>query len=60
MNPAKLIKQLRERIQYHEERYYVLADPEISDAEFDELMSQLLALEQKYPGLITNFGVRRW
>ena len=54
MNPAKRIKQLRERIQYHEERYYVLADPEISDAEFDELMSQLLALERKYPELITN------
>ena len=54
MNPAKRIKQLRERIQYHEERYYVLADPEIADAEFDELMSQLLALEQKHPALITG------
>lgn len=54
MNPANRIKQLRERIQYHEERYYVLTDPEISDAEFDELMSQLLALEQEHPELITD------
>ena len=54
MNPANRIKQLRERIQYHEERYYVLTDPEISDAEFDELMSQLLALEQEHPELITG------
>ena len=54
MNPANRIKQLRERIQYHEERYYVLADPEISDAEFDELMSQLLALEREHPELITS------
>jgi len=44
---------LRDKIRYHEHRYYVLDDPEISDAEFDRLMDELIALETKYPELIT-------
>jgi DNA ligase (NAD+) len=45
--------ELRERIRHHEHRYYVLDDPEISDAEYDVLMNELKALEQTYPELIT-------
>jgi DNA ligase (NAD+) len=44
---------LRDKIRYHEHRYYVLDDPEISDAEFDRLMDELIGLEAKYPELIT-------
>ncbi len=44
---------LRERIRYHEHRYYVLDDPEIADREFDELVGQLRQLETAHPELIT-------
>ncbi len=47
------IDDLREEIRHHEYRYYVLDSPEISDAEFDQLMSDLESLEEKYPELIT-------
>ncbi len=47
------IAQLRDAITYHAHRYYVLADPVISDAEYDALMDELAALEQTYPTLIT-------
>jgi DNA ligase (NAD+) len=46
------IESLRERIRHHEYRYYVLDDPEISDAEFDRLMTQLKALEAQHPQLV--------
>ena len=51
--PARQAKQLRDRIRHHEERYYVLDDPEISDAEFDTLMRELQALEAAHPDLVT-------
>lgn len=47
------IDQLRELINYHNHRYYVLDSPEISDAEYDELMRELQRLEQEFPHLIT-------
>ncbi len=47
------IDSLRDRIRYHEHRYYVLDAPEISDAEFDKLMDQLKRLEAEHPELIT-------
>ena len=47
------IESLREEIRHHEYRYYVLDDPEISDAEFDRLMNQLKKLEAEQPELIT-------
>lgn len=46
------IEKVREALRYHEYRYYVLDDPIVSDAEYDELMQQLKALEEKYPELI--------
>lgn len=49
----KQIESLREKIRYHEYRYYVLDQPEISDAEFDRLMNELKTAEAVHPGLIT-------
>jgi DNA ligase (NAD+) len=47
------IKKLRDQIEYHSYRYYALDDPEISDAEYDELVRELVELEGRYPDLIT-------
>jgi DNA ligase (NAD+) len=49
----KRIETLRKDINYHNYRYYVLDDPEITDAEFDRLMRELEKLEGKYPELVT-------
>ncbi len=43
------VKELRDKIHYHNYRYYVLDDPVISDAEFDRLLSELTRLEADYP-----------
>ncbi|MFP3895990.1 MAG: NAD-dependent DNA ligase LigA [Anaerolineales bacterium] len=45
---------LREAIRYHNYRYYVLDDPVISDAEYDELMRQLETLEERFPAIRTD------
>jgi len=47
------IEELREVINYHNYRYYVLDSPEISDAEYDELMKELKQLEAEHPALVT-------
>jgi DNA ligase (NAD+) len=47
------IEKLREEIRRHEYLYYVLDEPEISDAQFDRLMDRLKALEAKHPELVT-------
>ena len=49
MTPADRIADLRTRLRYHEERYYVDDAPEIPDAEFDALMRELRALEAAHP-----------
>lgn len=46
-------EQLRQQINHHNYRYYVLDDPEVTDAEYDRLLRQLQALEQEYPKIIT-------
>ncbi len=43
------IENLRKQIEYHNERYYQKADPEISDFEYDQLVKRLQELEEKYP-----------
>ena len=45
------VEELRQLINYHSYRYYVLDDPEIADAEFDALFQELLALENDHPEL---------
>ena len=49
--PAKEAEKLREDIRRADYRYYVLADPEISDAEYDALMRRLQQLEDAHPEL---------
>jgi len=49
----KKLESLRDKIRHHESLYYVLDQPEISDAEFDKLMRQLKDLEAEHPELIT-------
>ena len=47
------MEEIRETINYHNYRYYVLDSPEISDAEYDELMRELKQLEAELPEFIT-------
>jgi DNA ligase (NAD+) len=49
----KEIEKLRNEIRYHEYRYYVLDNPEISDFDFDKLMRRLQELEAQNPELVT-------
>jgi DNA ligase (NAD+) len=44
---------LRDLIRYHNERYYELDEPEISDAEYDELVRELARIEADHPELVT-------
>jgi DNA ligase (NAD+) len=54
LQQAKLrVEELRSQIAYNDYRYYALNEPEVSDAEYDELMIELRALEERYPQLIT-------
>src|SRR6184192_1819068 len=48
----KEIEELREKLRYHEYRYYVLDDPEISDAAYDRMMNRLKELEAAHPELV--------
>ena len=47
------VEELRDLIDFHNYRYHVLDDPEVSDAEYDELMRELRALEEEFPEFIT-------
>ena len=49
--PGARIEKLRKSISHHQYRYYVLDDPEISDAEFDILFRELQSLEEQHPDL---------
>jgi DNA ligase (NAD+) len=50
--PAERAAELRDLIRHHNERYYALDDPEISDADYDLLVRELQGLEEEYPDLI--------
>ncbi len=51
---AKLrVEELRDLIHHHDYRYYALDDPEVSDAEYDELMGELRGLEEAFPEFVT-------
>jgi DNA ligase (NAD+) len=47
------LQELRQQLNYHNYRYYVLDDPNIPDAEYDRLYAQLQQLEQQHPHLIS-------
>ncbi len=49
----KRLQELRHQIEHHNYLYYVLNQPEISDAEYDVLMRELLELEERFPNLRT-------
>jgi DNA ligase (NAD+) len=51
---ARRIDELREQIRHHDYRYYVLDDPEVSDARYDALMRELKELEEAHPDLRTG------
>ena len=48
------IEELRDEIRYHDRKYYIENDPEISDYEYDMLLKALEALEDAYPDLVTS------
>jgi DNA ligase (NAD+) len=50
----KKIESLRDKIRHHEYLYYVLDDPKITDAQFDQLMNELKELETEHPARITS------
>ena len=57
INDTKIVKKvhkLREALHHHNYRYHVLDDPEISDAEYDQLMQELIRLEQAHPHLAST------
>jgi len=53
MTDSERIAELRDLIREHERRYYVLAAPTITDAEFDRLMTELRELEARRPELVS-------
>ncbi|MEY3686865.1 MAG: hypothetical protein RLZZ73_723 [Actinomycetota bacterium] len=46
------IAELTQEIRDHQFRYYVLDQPSVSDAQFDDLLKELTALEAKHPELL--------
>jgi DNA ligase (NAD+) len=53
-DPEQRLKELRDAIRHHEERYYIHNDPEVSDEEFDRLLHELERLEAEHPDLVTT------
>jgi len=52
--PKARIAQLRDTLNEHNHRYYVLDDPSLTDAHYDELLRELESLEGEHPDLITD------
>ncbi len=50
---AAHVTELRELIEYHNDRYFARDAPEISDAEYDALVRELVDLETQHPELVT-------
>lgn len=49
----KRSEELRSIIEYHNKKYYENDEPEIEDFEYDRLLHELIAIEEKYPELLT-------
>jgi DNA ligase (NAD+) len=56
MTPQERAEDLRQQIRHHEELYYVRDAPEITDAQFDALMRELIALEREHPELVDPYS----
>jgi len=52
-NVARRVAELREQINHHNYRYYVLDDTEVNDSEYDRLMVELRWLEEEHPNLVS-------
>ena len=52
LDPVARVAELRATIAHHNERYHVLDDPEVTDAEYDALVRELRALEAEHPDLV--------
>jgi DNA ligase (NAD+) len=50
---ARRAEELRQELRYHNHRYYVLDDPEISDSDYDGLLNELRDIEAEHPELLT-------
>jgi DNA ligase (NAD+) len=53
IDPAVRVEELRDEIRRHEHAYYVLDQPEVSDAEYDALFLELRRIEEERPELLT-------
>src|SRR5260370_20352823 len=53
MTNSQRVEKLKEELRHHEYLYYVVDQPEITDAEYDALMRELQALETEHPELLT-------
>ena len=51
MNPKDRAKELTELLEKYNYEYYVLDNPSVSDAEYDRLMQELMAIEKEHPEL---------
>lgn len=54
MDAEQRIAELRQQIRQHDQAYYVLAQPTITDLEYDRLMDELKSLEAKHPELLSS------
>jgi len=54
IEPAARAAELREQLNYHSYRYYVLSSPAVTDAEYDALFRELQQIEAEYPDLLTS------
>lgn len=52
-DPLDRVQELRSQLNYHNHRYYVLDDTEISDSQYDELIRELRKIEETHPNLVT-------
>ena len=52
-SPSDRAAELRRQLEHHNRRYYVLDDPEVSDAEYDALLGELREIEAEHPELLT-------
>src|ERR1041385_3307059 len=53
-DPAVEIERLREQLRHHEHLYYVLDAPTISDADYDTMLRELRAMEERHPELAST------
>ncbi|MBO4856556.1 MAG: NAD-dependent DNA ligase LigA [Bacilli bacterium] len=53
MNPKDRVKELTETLERYNYEYYVLDNPSVSDAEYDRLMQELIAIEKEHPELLS-------